>query len=192
MTVVTEALLYSWCQEETAFILNYPIMAGHQLSRYVIQKILSFSVQLKATSWSIWKVKVQLCMLNLPCVISYLSPWTSTAVFWEFLSSLLFWIFDLLRGTAGCYDYYLLILFAVVSRSFNQAQSAPVLCAGQLLFSISPKPRLIENYLPDCKKTNLYYLAKIRFQFQVRGSGNISFFCKLCQPTYYGLPTFSC
>lgn len=57
MSVVTEALLYSCCQEETAFIPNYPVMAGHQLSRYVIQKILSFSVQLRATSWSIEKLK---------------------------------------------------------------------------------------------------------------------------------------
>lgn len=63
MSVVTEALLYSCCQEETAFILNYSMMAGHQTSRYVIQETLSLSVKLEATSWSIWKVKLSLCWI---------------------------------------------------------------------------------------------------------------------------------
>lgn len=53
MNVVTEALLYSCCQEEPDFTLHYPIMAGHQLARCIIQKILSLSVQMKATFSSI-------------------------------------------------------------------------------------------------------------------------------------------
>lgn len=55
--VITEALLKSCCQKEPVFSLNYPIMAGYLLARCIIQKILSFSVQPKATSRSIWNIK---------------------------------------------------------------------------------------------------------------------------------------
>lgn len=190
MNVITEALLYSCCQKEPVFILNYPIMAGYQLARCIIQKILSFSVQPKVPSWSIWSIKCNSACWIFP--VLFLLTWhcRQQLKFFQECLSFIFWIFDVARGTTGCYNCCLLISFAVVPRSSNKAQNTTVLRAVRLLFSISPKPRLTGKYLSDCKKTELYYLAKIGFQIQVGRNGNISFLCSHCQPTCYGLPTF--
>lgn len=86
-------------------------------------------------------------MLIFPYLTSFdLLLWTAISIFQEFLSSLIFIIFDYVRGTTGCYDYYLLTLFAVL-RSSNRAQNTTVLCAG------SQRVRLTANYQTARKVT---------------------------------------